>query len=148
PPRMNSRAVTDSKNQLLVLFGGDGHSHYLADTWLYDLKARQWRQSKAANGPPPRAGHFTVFDPETGWVIVGGGCTRTDLNDMWAYDAAQDRWRKLTGEVPAGFYLSADIAPEKRLIVLATNTKRPGDNHRCNELYPVRTTYSYRIDKA
>jgi hypothetical protein len=148
PPRMNSRAVTDTKNQLLVLFGGDGHSHYLADTWLYELKTRRWRQAKPPGGPPARAGHFTVFDPETGWVLIGGGYNRADLNDMWAYDAAQDRWRKLTGDVPAGFYLSADLAPEKRLLILTTNTKTPGDGHRCNELYPVRSTYAYRIDKA
>jgi hypothetical protein len=66
---------------------------------------------------------------------------------MWAYDATQDRWRKLVGEVPTGFYLSADIAPDQRLIVLATNTRTPGDKHSCNVLFPVRTTYGYRIDK-
>src|SRR4029077_11576150 len=42
---------------------------------------------------------------------------------------------------------SADIAPEQRLILLATNNKTPGDNHSCNVLFPVRTTYAYRIDK-
>jgi hypothetical protein len=146
PPRMNSRAVTDTKNRVLVLFGGDGHSHYLADTWLYSLKDRRWSSSKAP-GPPPRAGHFSAFDPDTGWVLIGGGYNRTDLTDMWAYDAAADRWRRLTGEVPTGFYISADLAPDKRLLILTANSKTPGDGHRCNELYPVRTTYAYRIDK-
>ena len=65
PPRMASRLVTDTRNGVLVLFGGDGQTRYLADTWIFDLKTRAWRQSKAA-GPPPRAGHFTVYDPETG----------------------------------------------------------------------------------
>ena len=32
PPRMNSRMVYDEKNQVIVMFGGDGQSHYLADT--------------------------------------------------------------------------------------------------------------------
>jgi hypothetical protein len=73
PPRMNTRLVCDTKNQQLVLFGGDAQSHYLADTWIFDLKTRTWRQSKAASGPEARAGHFTVYDPETGWVIIGGG---------------------------------------------------------------------------
>lgn len=147
PPRMNTRLVCDTKNQLLVLFGGDGQSHYLADTWLYDLKTRQWRAAKAPGGPAPRAGHFTVYDPATGWVIIGGGYNRTDLTDMWAYDAAADRWQSLPGSVPTGFYLSADIAPEKRLLVLVTNTRKPGDRMSCNILYPVRTTYGYRIEK-
>jgi len=147
PPRMNSRMVCDTKNQQLVLFGGDGQSHYLADTWIFDLKTHRWRQSKAPGGPEPRAGHFTVYDPETGWVIIGGGYNLKDLNDMWAYDPAGDRWQRLKGEVPTGFYLSADIAPEKRLVVLVTSTRKPDDPMACNILYPVRTTYAYRIDK-
>jgi hypothetical protein len=146
PPRMNCRAVTDAKHQLLVLFGGDGHSHYRADTWLYEMKTRRWRQAKAPGGPPPRAGHFTAFDPKTGWVLIGGGYNRADLTDMWTYDAGQDRWRRLAGDVPTGFYLSADLDPDKRTLLLAANTKTPGDGHRCNELFPVRTTYAYRID--
>lgn len=147
PPRMNARMVCDTKNQVLVVFGGDAQSHYRADTWLFDLNTRQWRQSQAEGGPPPRAGHFTVYDPDTGWIIIGGGYDRQDLRDMWAYDVVQDRWRQLAGgEVPVGFCLSADIAPEQRLILLATDTKRPGERTQCNILYPVRTTYAFRID--
>ena len=146
PPRMNSRMVTDSRNNLLVLFGGDGQSHYLADTWLFDLKTRRWRESKAP-GPEARAGHFTVYDPETGWVIIGGGYNRGDLTDMWAYDAQADSWHKIGNDVPAGFYLTADIAPDTRTLVLATSTRKPDDRMTCNLLFPVRTTYEYRIEK-
>jgi hypothetical protein len=147
PPRTNTRLVCDTRNQVLVVFGGDGQSHYLADTWLFDLKSRQWRPSHAPGGPEARAGHFTVYDPESGWVIIGGGYNRRDLTDLWAFDTARDRWQKLTGEVPTGFYLTADLAPEKRLIVLAANSRGPGDTTSCNILYPVRTTYAYRLDE-
>jgi len=147
PPRMNSRLVLDARNQVLVLFGGDGQSHYLADTWLYDPKTRSWRASKAEAGPEARAGHFTVYDPATGWILVGGGYNRKNLTDLWAYDAAADRWQPLVGDVPVGFHLAADLAPEKRLIVLVTATRKPGDTMSCNILYPVRTTYAYRIAK-
>ena len=116
PPRMNMRMVCDTRNQVLVLFGGDAQSHYLADTWLYDLKTRTWRASKAAAGPEARAGHFTVYDPVTGWVLIGGGYNHKDLADMWAYDAVADRWQRLLGQVPTGFYITGDIAPESRLI--------------------------------
>ena len=146
PPRMNMRMVEDPRQRVLVLFGGDGQSHYLGDTWLYDLPSRTWRASKAREGPPPRAGHFTVYDPATGWVIVGGGYNKRDLTDMWAYDAAADQWRELNAQTPTGFYITADIAPEQNLIVLTANTKRPGDRATCNELYPVRTTFGFRID--
>jgi hypothetical protein len=147
PPRMATRLVTDTKNKLMVMFGGDGQSRYLADTWIYETGTRRWRQSKAAGGPPPRAGHFTVYDPGTGWVIIGGGYNRQDLTDMWAYDAASDRWMKLKGEVPVGWHIAADIMPEESLIVLTTSKKREGDTMGCNEIYPVRTTYTFKVRK-
>jgi hypothetical protein len=146
PPRMVTRLVTDTRNQTLVLFGGDAQRYFLGDTWIFDLKTRTWRESKAP-GPEPRAGHFTVYDPESGQVIIGGGYNREDLTDMWAYDPATDRWARLEGEVPTGFYLSADIAPEKRLLVLVTSTRTPGDRTGCNIIYPVRTTYGYRMER-
>lgn len=145
PPRMDARMVTDTRNNVLVVFGGDGQGHYLADTWVFDLKTRMWRASKARGGPEARAGHFTIYDPITGWVIIGGGYNRRDLNDMWAYDARADSWHPMGNDVPAGFYLTADIAPEKRLLVLAASTRRPDDGMTCNILFPVRTTYEYRI---
>jgi hypothetical protein len=145
-PRMNTRLVCDSRNQLLVLFGGDGQNQYLADTRLYDLKSRQWKASASQRGPTARAGHFTVYDPETGWVIIGGGYNSEDLTDMWAYNASQDKWQQLTGDVPIGFYLTADLDSQQHLILLVTSIRKPGDTVSCNVLYPVRTTYGYRID--
>ncbi len=146
PPRIAARMVYDSRNRVLVLFGGDGQRYYLADTWIFDLRKRVWRESAAAR-PPPRAGHFTVYDPETGLVIIGGGYNRADLTDMWAYDAASDRWRRAAGQVPTAFSISADLAPDKRIIVLTADSRAPGDRTRCNVLFPVRTTYCYRIEK-
>lgn len=145
PPRMNTRMVCDTRNQQLVLFGGDGQSHYLADTWIFDLKTHRWRQSASQGGPEPRAGHFTVYDPVTGRVIIGGGYNHKDLTDMWAYDPAGDRWQRIKGEVPTGFYQTADIAPDKRLIILVTSSRKPDDAMKCNILCPVRTTYAYQI---
>src|SRR5262249_46089751 len=113
---------------------------------IFDLKSRTWRESKAP-GPEPRAGHFTVYDPVSGLVIIGGGYNRRDLTDMWAYDAAADRWMRLQGQVPTGFYISADLAADKRLLVLVTNTRTPGDRTSCNVIFPVRTTYGYRLDR-
>ena len=146
PPRMNTRLVAARAQRALVLFGGDGQSHYLGDTWIYDTANRTWRASKAKAGPEPRAGHFTVYDPRTGWVIIGGGYNKRDLTDMWAYDVAADKWLQLSATVPTGFFISADFAPDQNLIVLTANTRRPGDRMTCNELFPVRTTFGFRLD--
>lgn len=145
PPRMSTRLVCDTNNQVMVMFGGDGQSQYLADTWIYDMRSRRWRQSKSAGSPPPRAGHFAVFDPGTGWVIIGGGYNRQNLADLWAYDAAADRWMKLKGEVPTGWHITADLMPRDNLIILTTAEKPKGDRMTCNEIYPVRTTWGFRV---
>jgi hypothetical protein len=143
---MNTRMATDTRNNVVVVFGGDSQSHYLADTWIFDLKTLSWREAKASAGPEARAGHFTVYDSESGRVIIGGGYNRSDLADMWSYDAREDRWTRIAGDVPTGFYLTADIAPERRLLVLATSNRAPGDRMTCNVLFPVRTTYMYRME--
>jgi hexosaminidase len=145
PPRMCSRMVYDSKNKAMVVFGGDGQSRWLGDTWILDLQKNTWRKSNAP-GPSARAGHFTVFDPSTGWVIIGGGYNYDDLTDMWGYNVTSDSWRKLRGEVPTGWHITADIIQDESLIILTTSTKRDGDTRSCNEIYPVRTTWAYKID--
>ena len=145
PPRVASRLVCDTRNNLLVMFGGDAQTHHLADTWIYDTRTRRWRPSKAGGSPPPRAGHFTVYDPNTGWIIIGGGYNREDLTDMWAYDASEDRWRKLKGEVPVGWHITADINPDDSLIVLTTATESGWTRRRCDELFLARTTYAFRV---
>ncbi len=145
PPRLCTRLVCDSKNGVLVMFGGDAQDRYLADTWLLDPVTGSWRESRAAGGPPARAGHFTVYDPASGWVLVGGGYNREELTDLWAFDAARDRWLRLTGEVPTGWQIAADLDPERRLIVLTTAAKAEGDQMGCNEIYPVRSTYVFPL---
>lgn len=148
PPRMSTRMVLDSKRDVLVIFGGDGQSRYLADTRILDLKSLRWRPSSAPGGPPPRAGHFTVYHSDTGWVIVGGGYNRQELSDLWAFDGGADRWFRLRGTVPTGWHVTADLAPDRNLIVLTTATKPAGDTRTCNEIYSVRSTYGLRIDPA
>jgi len=151
PPRMASRLVYDSRNEVMVLFGGDGQSHWLGDTWMYDPATRMWQASQAAAGPGARAGHFSVYDRLTGWVIVGGGhdgeYPEGDLTDMWAFDAGEDSWRPLKGDVPTGWYVTADVDPERSTIVLTTATESPEIQRGCDQIYPVRTTYAFKIDR-
>src|SRR5262249_40342206 len=41
-PRMSTRLICDTKNKVIVMFGGDAQNAWLADTWLYDTRTRQW----------------------------------------------------------------------------------------------------------
>jgi hypothetical protein len=147
PPRMCTRMVTDTIRNQLILFGGDSQTHYLADTWIFDLATRTWREVKAP-GPPPRAGHFTVFHPASGHVVVGGGYNRTDLTDLWAFNPVSSTWTRLAPQVPTGFYLTADLDPETQTLLLVTSTRAPRDRSTCNILFPHRTTYSLSLNAA
>lgn len=147
PPRMCSRMVCDTRNKVMVVFGGDAQTHYLHDTWILDLENDTWRKSSKTGSPGARAGHFTVYDPSTGLVVIGGGYNREALTDMWGYDVAKDSWSKLKGLVPVGWYITADIIPDKGTIVLTTSTKPEDDTHGCNEIYSVRTTWAFQIKK-
>jgi hypothetical protein len=147
PPRMSTRLVCDTSNQVMVLFGGDRQSRYLSDTWIFDLKTDTWKKSSATVGPQARAGHFTVYDSTTAWMIIGGGYNQEDLTDMWAYEVSTDRWLKLKGEVPVAWYLTADIVPDRGLIVMTTATKSADHTRSCDEVYTVRTTYGYQINR-
>ena len=145
PPRMATRLVCDRQNAVLVLFGGDAQTHFLADTWVYDTRTRRWRLSKAAGSPLPRAGHVAVWDATSGWVLIAGGYNRDDLTDMWAYDAAGDRWMKAKGEVPVGWYITGDI-DEEGVVLLTTATESTQTGRKCDVLFLVRTTYAFKTD--
>ena len=55
-----------------------------------------------------------------------------------AYDQAARRGNDLARRIPT--------APEKRLLVLIANTRRPEDRSTCSVLYAVGTTYGFQID--
>jgi hypothetical protein len=56
-----------------------------------------------------------------------------------------DRWIKLNGEVPTGWFITADIRPNDSLIVLTTATKSDRMKRRCDELFLVRSTYVFQV---
>jgi hypothetical protein len=145
---MNMRLVDDARSNVLVLFGGDGQSRYLAETWLYDLKTRSWPQSKALANPEARAGHFTVYDSGIGWVLVGVVYHRGDLTDnvglrRGARQLAQTRCPSAYRRLHFRGYCAGKTAACARC-----QHGRAEDRSTCNVLYSVPTTYGFRIDAS
>jgi len=95
-PRYYGNLVADTRNNLLVLFGGHGGDRALADTWVFDATRNQWRQSRAKGHPPPTQMPAMSFDAEHGLVLLSSG---------WIYDAGKDEWRRLPMAAPKGFFL-------------------------------------------
>ncbi len=117
-PRYYGNLVTDTRNGLLVLFGGHGGDRVLADTWIFDPARNQWRQSRARNHPPPMQIPAMSFDVEHGVTLLASG---------WIYDAGRDEWRRLPLAGPKDFFLpwrALEYDPVNRVHVALTT----GDN--------------------
>lgn len=85
-PRYYSGMVTDTKNNLLVLFAGHGCNKALADTWIFDPAKDQWRRSRSKAHPSFESIPTLSFDPEHGVVLNLRG---------WIFDAAKDEWKAI-----------------------------------------------------
>jgi len=90
----HSCSIIDDK---MVLFGGllkatDKASNVAA---ILDLKTYEWRSG--GTQPPARYNHAAVADAKTGTVYIFGGVTEnySELQDLWSYEVANNRWRKL-----------------------------------------------------
>ena len=111
-PRMSARLVYDSKNKVIVCFGGDGQRCTYGDTWVYHCEGRWWERRHPKTHPAPAAARAVAFDEKNGVTvclesIVKGGYQvgwRT-----WCYDAARDEWTTLEATAPRDiFWLEYD----------------------------------------
>ena len=77
PPsgRYGASAFFDAANGRMLVFGGQGSTGPLNDTWTLPLNGGlAWAQLTPAGTPPAaRSGHTAVFDPATDRMLVFGG---------------------------------------------------------------------------
>ncbi len=99
PLRCNSQMVYDSKNRLVVLFGGDALDRFLADTWVFDPKKLEWSERKPQRCPPPRDRWTGCFLDKHGLVFLATP-SRAKLGECWTYDAARNIWTPIKGRMP------------------------------------------------
>ncbi|MHC4916320.1 MAG: kelch repeat-containing protein [Planctomycetota bacterium] len=101
PPRCMSPLVWHPVKKRVVMFGGDGHNRFYADTWTFDPKNRRWTEMCPEKGPSPRAGHALVWLPTAKKVLLvgrsyapdpGRHIYRTQAFEMWTYDLAANNW--------------------------------------------------------
>lgn len=96
-PRFGAPLTYDVESDRLILFAGGSPWHMYTDTWAYDYNSDTWELMDPANSPSPRAMYATAYDSESDRVLLWGGFTGTDENDvqMWAYDYDTDTWEAL-----------------------------------------------------
>ncbi len=104
--RAASPAVTCYGKDKIVLFGGCRFDGYLADTWVYDCRARSWEQRWPKISPAPRAGHIMAWLPRSGRIVLYGATpfhagyniphgNARPPQDLWTYDVDADEWKLL-----------------------------------------------------
>jgi len=121
----SARAVSnfcfDQKTGQMILYGGDGTTGPLNDTWAWD--ATGWSQIAPATSPSPRTGTAMAYDPASGQLLVFGGFASQAggpvfFSGTWAWDGVD--WSLLhTAESPpplAGASMAYD--PSTRQVVL------------------------------
>jgi len=84
----------DSQRGRTVLFGGDGGSSLLGDTWEWDGSA--WT-NVANGGPLARSGHGMAYDSVRGRTVLFGGLSF--LGDTWEWDGMT--WTNVTTSGPS-----------------------------------------------
>jgi len=139
PARCGAPMVYDSKNKVIILFGGQSglvrsdlaspgrapEPGGLNDTWLYDVSTRQWREALCANRPPEQKLPKLVYDEASGLallVTIPGRYAGKGEAAVWAFDAAIGEWTKRVEEAWAWGgtdWASLGFDPKSRMLLLA-----------------------------
>jgi len=94
--------VYDSKNNAILLFGGQNAPTIYGDVWAYYLNNDTWWQKHPSGSTPSsRYQHGMAYDPENEKVIIFGGSPGggTIYGDTWAYDTKTDKWEEMSPSV-------------------------------------------------
>ncbi|MCI4351055.1 MAG: PKD domain-containing protein [Thermoplasmata archaeon] len=84
----------DAKDGYVVLFGGDGASGYLADTWAFH--GGKWTLLHPKVAPSGRDHSTLAYDPVDGYLVLFGGSTSSTSDaDTWTFSGGN--WTLLHG---------------------------------------------------
>jgi len=71
PARTDAAIAFDAANGTVVLFGGNGKSRSLGDTWIWNGSV--WTQAHPSTSPPALSGAQMTFDPVSHDLVLVGG---------------------------------------------------------------------------
>ena len=134
PGRSGGNMAYDEARKLHVLFG----SQFTDDphTWVYDVKANEWRDMKPDVQPPTDKNDAVLtYDPIHRVVIAIIKITTGKDDDAkhelqtWSYDAGANRWQRMnpTAEPESSSNRARNLifAPELNLAILENCTSKP-----------------------
>jgi Galactose oxidase, central domain len=89
--RMGPTMAYDPARGIHVMFGGDGNTTMLADTFTFNTVTKAWKQLSGGTVPQARAVAAATFVPDLGRIVMFGGYTwnsDTPLQDMYSWTGA------------------------------------------------------------
>jgi cysteine-rich repeat protein len=96
-PRRVPSLAYDAARGRVVMFGGEGASAFLSDTWEWD--GTRWIRRRPTTAPPARRAHSIVYDAGRGKVVLfGGEGSSGSLADTWEWDGSE--WTQKTSTTP------------------------------------------------
>lgn len=103
--RMKHALVWDPGGRRLLLYGGLRLPGFVGkdDLWAYPVDAEEPRWSRLTTGKPrpgPRRGFAHAMDRKGRRLYVHGGFYERGLDDLWVFDAAEERWSEVRTEGP------------------------------------------------
>lgn len=114
----------DTSREQSVLFGGEGFSGLLSDTWIWN--GRNWNWVHPPISPPVRAWASMAYDSFRGVTVLFGGRTCSlssglcdPLNDTWTFDGAEWIQKFSAGVSPSareGAMMAFDSASGKMVL--------------------------------
>lgn len=87
----------DSKNDVIVLFGGITGGKEQNDTWIFNMTQSIWELIPRQNPVPPAGIYSMVYDSSTSYIVAfGGNGLIGKRNETWTYTVSNNTWTNRT----------------------------------------------------
>jgi len=145
PKMVISTPIYDPKADSMVFLGGSAWVNpdntryrmvYYGDTYALSLKDFKWKKLAIKGETPlPRNQHAQIYDPKTHSMLIFGGIgtDKTGMekifNDVWAFDLAKAKWKKIEAKgvaVEPRFAHCSVYDPTMRRMIVFGGTARKG----------------------
>ncbi len=102
PMRYWQYMAYDPSVEKVVMYGGSSNFETgLGGTWLYDYATNQWSELNPRVSPPEGQCGGMVYYPEQGGVVLFGGTDeRTELGELWRFNAEAGEWSRVQPSTP------------------------------------------------
>lgn len=86
PPVRVGFGMANLKDNIVMIFGGDGEKSFLDDTWIFDLTKNTWVEVKSTVHPSKRYLPAMAKIADGKVLLFSGDAGVNQTNDTWLFD--------------------------------------------------------------